>query len=238
MTPPPVLITKEETAMVARLAREAFSTYCKNSIHDLEDLFQSGMVGLLDAKSRFQPERGIRFSTFARKRVWGAIMDVIRKQTTVSMSQQRRQRAKELEIAIKDLRREGLSPSPTELTEKLGWSIEQIFQTAEDSLAIVPISQTDWREEEDNAPKVILQDDADGQEFHLLRRELAELVNKCLEELPSDLDRIVLRGRYQEDLKLKELASTMGCSEQAVHQRQKKAEQWMKECIGTCNWEG
>lgn len=239
MTPPTVLITEEETALVARLAGRAFRTYCENSSHNsLEDLYQSGMIGLLEAKARFQPELGVPFTAYARRRIWGAIMDPIRTQTTVHMPPTRRQQVNQLRNAARDLRQNGALAGPTELAEQLGWTVEEVFQVTNDALAFVPVSTTDWRCDEDMAPEVILTDTSDSQDLHLLRRELAERVHRCLERLPSDLDRTVLLGRYLEDLKLRELAATLDCTEQAVSQRQKKAERRMKKCIDECDKEG
>lgn len=241
MAPPTIMITEEETRLIERLAKNAFREYCpphSGSPHTLEDLCHYGIMGLLEAKPRFKPETGVPWLAYAANRVWGAMLDAIRKQPLVAMSQNRRQKVKQLQQAVTELSRGSGERTPAELAEHLGWSIEEVFETAADTLSFIPVSETDWRGEQDDAPGEILPDGGSGPELQALRAELAELVHKCLEELPSALDRIVLQGRYLEGLKLRQLAQTLDCSEQAVQQRQKKAERQMKECIESCDWEG
>src|SRR6476646_10803954 len=62
---------------VESLARRMASTM-PNSI-DLGDLVQDGVLGLIDAAHRFDEERGIKFETFAERRIRGAMIDALRK---------------------------------------------------------------------------------------------------------------------------------------------------------------
>ena len=62
---------------VESLARRMASTM-PNSI-DIGDLVQDGVLGLIDAANRFDEDRGIKFETFAERRVRGAMIDALRK---------------------------------------------------------------------------------------------------------------------------------------------------------------
>ena len=80
---------------------------------DLGDLVQDGMIGLIDAAHRFDDGRGIKFETFAERRVRGAMIDALRKDAWPRGV--RRQR-RELEAAREALRRElGHEPSLADL---------------------------------------------------------------------------------------------------------------------------
>src|SRR6187402_543389 len=88
-----------------------------NSI-DIGDLVQDGVLGLIDAAHRFDEERGIKFETFAERRVRGAMIDALRRDAWPRGV--RRQR-RELEAAREQLRREnGCEPSMADLAARLG----------------------------------------------------------------------------------------------------------------------
>src|SRR6476620_121656 len=96
---------------VESLARRMASTM-PHSI-DLGDLVQDGVLGLIDAAHRFDEERGIKFETFAERRVRGAMIDALRK---AAWPRGVRRQRRELEAAREALRRElGHEPSLADL---------------------------------------------------------------------------------------------------------------------------
>src|SRR3954453_22066708 len=101
---------------VESLARRVASSM-PHSI-ELGDLVQDGMLGLIDAAYRYDEARGIKFETFAERRVRGAMIDALRKDAWPRGV--RRQR-RELEAAREELRREhGCEPSLADLAAKIG----------------------------------------------------------------------------------------------------------------------
>ncbi len=85
---------------------------------ELGDLVQDGMIGLIDAACRFDADRGIKFETFAERRVRGAMIDALRRDAWPRGV--RRQR-RELEAAREQLRRElGAEPSLADLAARIG----------------------------------------------------------------------------------------------------------------------
>jgi RNA polymerase sigma factor for flagellar operon FliA len=101
---------------VQKLARRVAATM-PHSI-DIGDLVQDGAIGLIDAANRFDEARGIKFETFAERRIRGAMIDALRKDAWPRGV--RRQR-RELEAAREELRRErGCEPSLAELAAKVG----------------------------------------------------------------------------------------------------------------------
>src|SRR3970040_361233 len=101
---------------VEQLARRVAATM-PHSI-DIGDLVQDGVIGLIDAAHRFDEARGIKFETFAERRIRGAMIDALRKDAWPRGV--RRQR-RELEAAREELRRElGHEPSLADLAAKVG----------------------------------------------------------------------------------------------------------------------
>ena len=101
---------------VESLARRVASSM-PHSI-ELGDLVQDGMLGLIDAACRFDEARGIKFETFAERRVRGAMIDALRRDAWPRGV--RRQR-RELEAAREELRRElGAEPSLADLAARIG----------------------------------------------------------------------------------------------------------------------
>src|SRR5215217_7726628 len=110
---------------VEALARRMASTM-PHSI-DLGDLVQDGVLGLIDAANRFDEGRGIKFETFAERRVRGAMIDALRKDAWPRGV--RRQR-RELEAAREALRRElGCEPSLADLAARLGSDEKRLSRT-------------------------------------------------------------------------------------------------------------
>ena len=97
-----------------------------NSI-DIGDLVQDGVLGLIDAAHRFDEARGIKFETFAERRVRGAMIDALRKDAWPRGV--RRQR-RELEAAREALRRElGHEPSMADLAARVGSDEKRLSRT-------------------------------------------------------------------------------------------------------------
>src|SRR6185369_12396421 len=110
---------------VEQLARRVAASM-PNSI-DIGDLVQDGVIGLIDAAHRFDEERGIKFETFAERRVRGAMIDALRKDAWPRGV--RRQR-RELDAARESLRRElGHEPSMADLAAKVGSDEKRLGRT-------------------------------------------------------------------------------------------------------------
>src|SRR5476649_2979543 len=97
-----------------------------NSI-DVGDLVQDGVIGLIDAANRFDEDRGIKFETFAERRVRGAMIDTLRRDAWPRGV--RRQR-RELDAAREALRRElGHEPSMADLAARVGSDEKRLSRT-------------------------------------------------------------------------------------------------------------
>ena len=136
-----------------------------------------------------------------------------------------------------DFLRNGVKADAEMLAGRLQWSVEEVHKVSGMSPSLMP-ADADRREEEEGLKfkGVVLTGDGDDPETAALRKEMAVLVNRCLEALPSPQDRLVIVSRVLEGLKLREVAETLGCSLENVRQWQKRVEKMMKICMESHGW--
>src|SRR5476649_482376 len=97
-----------------------------NSI-EIRDLVQDGVLGLIDAAHRFDEDRGIKFETFAERRVRGAMIDALRRD---AWPRGVRRMRRELEAARESLRRElGGEPTMADLAARVGTDEKRLSRT-------------------------------------------------------------------------------------------------------------
>ncbi|WP_374727387.1 RNA polymerase sigma factor WhiG [Haloactinomyces albus] len=191
---------------------------------EVSDLIQSGVFGLVDAIEKFEPERGLKFETYAMQRIRGAILDDLRAQDWVPRSV--RSRARDVERALERLEAKlQRTATDAELAEELALSTDELREllaqlqmtsvVALDDLIGVgrgtaSLAETlpDDRAEDPVATLV----DRDS------RRQLVEAVERL-----SDRDRIVVTLYYFENLTLAEIGKVLGVTESRVCQLHTRA---------------
>ena len=191
---------------------------------DIADLVQSGVFGLWDAIDRFQPERGLKFETYAMQRIRGAILDELRAQDWVPRLV--RSRAREVERALERLEtRLQRSASDTEVAAELGISVTELRElyaqlqltsvVALDELMAVGRGGTSIA---DTLPDETAQDPSAFLDSVESRRLLAEAVSQL-----TDRDRVVVSLYYFENLTLAEIGRVLGVTESRVCQLHTRA---------------
>ena len=235
-----VIITPEEIALVRRIASEIYTEYCparEAGEITKEDFYHYGIIGLLEAKRTYDNSRGVPWLVFAAYRIRGAMIDQLRRQPIIRLPQKKQQKVKALKEAKIELARTGSPAEPELLAEKLGWALEEVEKVLTLSSSMIPVAG-DWRDGDDEYgyKGKSLTDPGVNPEKATMKKELAEVVNKCLEALPSPEDRLVIEGRVVKGLKLRELAETLGCSLENVRQWQKRVERLMKICMERHGW--
>src|ERR1044071_6828237 len=91
---------------------------------DVDDLFHAGVLGLFDAASKYNPDKKVVFSAYAKHRIKGAILDSLRQLDWASRDQRKRQ--KQIEHATRDLTTKlGRMPSDTEVAQSMGFDAER-----------------------------------------------------------------------------------------------------------------
>jgi RNA polymerase sigma factor for flagellar operon FliA len=193
---------------------------------DEQDLVSYGLLGLIGAIERFDPDREIKFETYAIARIKGAIIDELRSLDWVPRSV--RTRAREIERAIVELER-GLLRAPTdaEIAAKVGLTEREL----EDSLAEIGRSSMAALDElwtpsggGDQISLIDTIEDTTGPdpEFSLEQTEMREALGEAIARLP-EREKLVVTLYYYEELTLREIGEVLGVTESRVSQLHTKA---------------
>jgi RNA polymerase sigma factor FliA len=199
------------------------------------DLISYGLVGLIGAIERFEPERGIKFETFAMTRIRGAIIDELRSLDWVPRSV--RSRAREIETAQAKLEHElQRAPTEAELASKLNLTEEEL-QSALLEIANSSVYALDelWTVSDSSGDQVSLLDTiaddsaADPQEA-LASTEVKDLLTEAIGGLP-EREQLVVALYYYENLTLREIGEVLGVTESRVSQLHTKAVMRLKSSL-------
>ena len=214
---------------VEALARRVAATM-PHSI-DLGDLVQDGVLGLIDAARRFEESRGIKFETFAERRVRGAMIDALRKD---AWPRGVRRVRRELEAARERLRATlGHEPSLADLAaavgsdeERLGKVIVRINTIEQTS----PLSCAD-NVDESQLPAVLVPVEAERPDAAYERQEVEDRVRAAIGTLPPRERRVVALYYYGE-VTMKEIGAELGVNESRVSQLHARALRRLREALG------
>jgi RNA polymerase sigma factor FliA len=214
---------------VESLARRVASSM-PHSI-ELSDLVQDGMIGLIDAICRYDEARGIKFETFAERRVRGAMIDALRRDAWPRGV--RRQR-RELEAAREQLRRElGCEPSLADLAKKLGSDEARLGKTI---VRIHTIESTSPLSAGDNVdgttlPAVLCPSEPLSPDRAFEQQEVRDRIRGAIASLPPR-ERKVIGLYYYGDATMKEIGAAIGVNESRVSQLHARAVQRLKKALG------
>ena len=192
---------------------------------ELEDLINSGVIGLMDAIEKFDPEKGVRFETYAEFRIRGAILDELRAQDWVSRSV--RQKANQLSRAYAELeQRLGRSATDEEVMSKLGLDRESFYKLVDRvrSISLINWDEITGREKLDGTTGEIPSDFWKGTDpFRDLNlRRVRQVLQNAIEVLPEK-ERIVVSLYYYADLNMKEIGEVLDITESRISQIHTKA---------------
>jgi RNA polymerase sigma factor for flagellar operon FliA len=182
----------------------------------VEDLCSSGMFGLLDAISKFDTSRGVKFETYCVGRIRGSILDELRNMDWVPRLT--RARSNKLEGAYVKLERElGRAPTDVEVAREMRISIEELdtLHREVSGASVVPIHHRSLEKEQEPLGVDVMEDARiEGPFTDSAKRDF---VLYCKTKL-STKERYILMLYYYDDLTLKEIGRILGLSESRVCQ--------------------
>jgi RNA polymerase sigma factor for flagellar operon FliA len=213
---------------VEQLARRVAATM-PHSI-DIGDLVQDGVIGLIDAAHRFDEARGIKFETFAERRIRGAMIDALRKDAWPRGV--RRQR-RELEAAREELRREnGCEPSLADLAAKMGSDEKRLGRTIVRIHAIEqtsPLASND-RLDESTLPAALVPSEPEQPDMQYERYETTDRVRRAIASLPPREQKVIGLYYYSEST-MKQIGAEIGVNESRVSQLHARAIRRLREAL-------
>jgi RNA polymerase sigma factor for flagellar operon FliA len=185
---------------------------------DIEDLVSAGVVGLMDAFSKFDPAKKVQFRSYAQFRIRGAILDSLR---TLDWSpRELRRKGRAVEEAIRVLTaRMGRAPGEGEIAAEMTLSLDDYQQLLGD-LKGLEIGTLHMERNEDSGEEelsYIPGRPEDDPLFHCLRGELEGRLSEAIAALP-DRERLVMTLYYYEEMTMREIGLALGVVESRVSQ--------------------
>ncbi|MCC4832635.1 RNA polymerase sigma factor FliA [Shewanella sp. 1_MG-2023] len=180
----------------------------------LDDLLQAGMMGLLEASSKFDGSKGAKFETFAGIRIRGSMIDEIRRGDWVPRSVHRNQRR--VAQVIDELGQElGRDAKDIEIAEKLEMTLEEYHHILNDVSVGKIIGIEDLGVSED---VIVTAESTPDESFEsLAEMQFKSALSEAITTLP-ERDALVLSLYYDEALNLKEIGAILEVSESRVSQ--------------------
>ena len=198
---------------------------------DIGDLVQDGMIGLIDAAHRFDEKRGIKFETFAERRVRGAMIDALRRD---AWPRGLRRVRRELEAARESLRRkQGYEPSLADLAVHLGSDEARLARTIVRINTIESTSPLANAEHIDGAslPPVLVPSEPQAPDKACEEGQIRKRIRAAIVVLPWR-ERKVIRLYYYGDVTMKHIGAEIGVNESRVSQLHARAIQRLRESLG------
>jgi RNA polymerase sigma factor for flagellar operon FliA len=191
-----------------------------------DDLISAGIIGLLDAVDKFDPNKGIDFKSYAEFRIRGAMLDELRSMDWVPRSV--RKNAKRLQEAYNKVEKENMRPATDEeVAKQLGVTLEEYYRLLDDARAILVINEDEIntmlpKGELDSSVMMNLSNTQKDPLSNLNLLEVKEVIAKAVEKLPKN-ESMVMALYYYEELTMKEIGKIMGYTESRVSQLHTKA---------------
>jgi len=185
---------------------------------DIDDLMNVGVIGLIQAVDRYDPERDNKFMTYAVFRIKGAVLSELRARDFLSRSNRRKIR--ELENAYLRLEQKlGREVEDAEIAKELGVDLEQVYRTKQlSSISFVSFEDLGFssKDEKEKLMKFLINNDEDALTLTKLK-ELKSALAKAIEQL-SEKERLVISLYYLDELTMKETGEILGITESRVSQ--------------------
>ncbi|HWO77981.1 MAG TPA: FliA/WhiG family RNA polymerase sigma factor [Bacillus sp. (in: firmicutes)] len=196
-----------------------------------DDLISLGMMGLFDAVERFDPNRDLKFDTYASFRIRGAIIDGLRKEDWLPRST--RDRAKKVEAASEKLMQKYFrQATAAEIAQELETTEEDVYKTMTEYFyaSVLSIDDHSYDSEQSDHPLFVKDEHTPTPEESVTFEEKISELAKGIKEL-SEKEQLVLSLFYQEELTLTEIGQVMKLSTSRISQIHAKALYKLKEYL-------
>jgi RNA polymerase sigma factor for flagellar operon FliA len=201
--------------LVKRIAYHLVSRMPPNV--EVDDLIQSGMIGLLDAAKHYSANKGANFETYAGIRIRGAMLDEVRKSDWTPRSVHRNMR--EMADVIRKIENEkGQDASPSDIAQALGVTMEDYHKLVQDAASCRLFSFDQMSSSDDeSSPADHARDERPGPFDHIEDAGFRSALAGAIGGLP-EREKLVLSLYYDEDMNLREIGEVLEVSESRVCQ--------------------
>jgi RNA polymerase sigma factor for flagellar operon FliA len=190
----------------------------------VDDIIQAGLIGLMDAATRFEQSQGFQFETFASQRIKGAMLDELRRNDWLPRSM--RKTLRQVEGAISKLEQKlGRAPTERELAADLGVSLAEYQTMLQDAKGYQLVSVDDFASDDGGGDDYLDRHVQDEREDPLAKlsdaRFRADLV-QGIAALP-EREKLLMSLYYEQDMNFKEIAAVFEVTESRVCQLHSQA---------------
>lgn len=190
----------------------------------VDDLVQSGIIGLIEASQKFDSSQGASFETYAGIRIRGAMLDEIRKGDWTPRSVHRKSR--EVSDAISKVEaKKGREAKDLEIAEEMSLSLDDYYHILQDtnSAQLLSIDEPDHDELSEDRMRGQMK----SQFFEISEDGFHQALAEEIENLPEK-EKLVMALYYDEELNLKEIGEVLEVSESRVSQIHSQAVKRLK----------
>ena len=195
---------------------------------ELDDLINSGVIGLIDAIEKFDPSRGIKFKTYAEFRIRGSIYDGLRSLDWVPRSV--RKQKKFVEEQYSSLEQElGRHATDEEISDNMGIEIDEFYRILDNLRGVtlgtfIEINSNDSQNtmEGESAIAFIPDTSSDDPYFVFQKQELTTILAEAIKELPEK-EKYVVSLYYFDELTMREIGTVLDITESRVSQLHTKS---------------
>jgi RNA polymerase sigma factor for flagellar operon FliA len=190
---------------------------------DVDDLIHSGILGLMDAVKKFEPDRNVKFKTYAEQRIRGAILDGLRDLDWVPRSLRRKK--KDIETAYHLLEQQnGRAATDEEVAAHLGLTLDDLHHSLDDLKGVTLGTFMDAGENGEGENLISFVPDPDGENPHILlqTKEVKNILKTAVDRLPTK-ERFVVQLYYFDELTMKEIGTLLNITESRVSQLHTKS---------------
>jgi len=205
---------------------------------EVDDLIQAGMIGLLDAISRYEETHGAQFETYAVQRIRGAMLDELR--SSDWMPRNMRQNMRKIEVAMTEMQQKlGRPPTESEVAARLKMSLAEYQDMLADAGGHQLVYYEDFQDGEAGEhflDRYCTDSSADPLQA-LMNTGFRSAVIEAIEALP-EREKILMGLYYEQEMNLKEIGAIMGVSESRVCQLHSQAVARMRARLREQAWTG
>lgn len=195
-----------------------------SNIIEIDDLVNAGVIGLIQAVDRYDPERKNKFITYAVYRIKGAVLSELRSRDF--LSRDNRKKIRELEMTCLKLEQQlGREANDIEVAADMGLSIEQFYKIKQNAgisfISFEDLGISSNKEKEKLVNSFMQESKSDA--FSMIRlKEIKDAISSILAVVPEK-EKLVISLYYQDELTMKEIGKVLDITESRVSQIHAKA---------------